>query len=200
MSTPSLLLFDLGGVLIENATFTRLNRLLAAPLDSATLKARWLASLAVRQFELGASSADEFAAAFIAEWEIGLVADVFLKEFHAWPSGFYPGARDLLGLLRQRYRIGCLSNCNVLHWEKFSGFKDEFDIALSSHRLGAIKPDDAAFILALEACDADPASVYFFDDSAGNVDTARRLGMRAFHVDGIAPLLTVLRAEKLLPC
>ena len=197
--TPPFLLFDLGGVLIENTTFEKLRNLLPIPTDHTLLKERWLASSAVRRFELGQSTPNEFADAFITEWGIRMTPARFLKEFTSWPHGFYPGARNTLTLLRHQYRIGCLSNSNVLHWERFNGFKDDFDIALSSHRLGAIKPDEEAFVGALSACGVEPSAVYFFDDSARNVQAANRLGMQAFQVDGVAPLLRILHTENLLP-
>lgn len=200
MSTPSFLLFDLGGVLIENSTFQSLNELLPERRDITALKHQWLASSAVRRFELGETAPGEFAVSFIAEWGLRLTPEAFLKEFTSWPTGYYPMARDALRALRKRYRVGCLSNCNVLHWEKFGGFEDDFDIAISSHLLGAIKPDDEAFVLALGACGVEPSRVYFFDDSAGNVQAAGRLGIRSFHVEGTASLLDVLRSEGLLAC
>jgi putative hydrolase of the HAD superfamily len=192
MLKPSLLLFDLGGVLIENSTFDSLKCLLPAPLDAHALKNKGLDSSAVRRFELGEISPIEFSVSFIAEWDISLAPDDFLEKFTSWPIGFYPDAREALYFLRQRYRVGCLSNSNVLHWKKFDGFKDDFDIAISSHQLGAIKPDDEAFIRTLAVCDVEPSAVYFFDDSAGNIRSANRLGIRAFHVDGIGQLLKIL--------
>ena len=47
---PDVLLFDLGGVLVENVGFERLNALLPATLPIEELKTRWLASTAVRTF------------------------------------------------------------------------------------------------------------------------------------------------------
>lgn len=198
MRSSPFLLFDLGGVVLKIRTFERLNQLLPEPVDSATLKSRWLASSAVRRFELGETSPGEFAAAFVAEWGIRLTPQAFVEEFTSWVTGFYPQAREALRALRQRHRTGCLSNCNVLHWEQFNGFKEDFDIAISSHRLGAIKPDEEAFVRALGACGAEPANVLFFDDSAENVHTASRLGIRAFHVEGFAQAMSVLRAQGVL--
>ena len=199
MCDPSLLLFDLGGVLIENSTFKRLNHLVGELKDFDALKQLWLASPSVRRFELGEGSPYEFAVSFIAEWNISLSPEAFLEEFYSWPSDFYPEARNTIHSLRQKYRVGCLSNSNVLHWEKFGGFKDDFDIAISSHQLGAIKPDEEAFLKALETCSVKPSEVYFFDDSIENIYTANSLGIQAFHVDGFDSLLNVLREEKLFP-
>ena len=50
---PSVLLFDLGGVLIENVGFERFNALLSSPIPLEELKTQWLASPAVRSFETG---------------------------------------------------------------------------------------------------------------------------------------------------
>ena len=199
MCDPSLLLFDLGGVLIENSTFKRLNHLMGEPKDFVTLKHLWLTSPSVRRFELGDGSPYEFAVSFIAEWSLCLSPEAFLEEFYSWPSDFYPEARNTLHSLRQKYRVGCLSNSNVLHWEKFGGFKDDFDIAISSHQLGAIKPDNEDFLKALEACSAKPSEVYFFDDSTANIYAAKSLGIKSFHVDGFDSLLNALREEKMFP-
>ena len=195
---PTLLLFDLGGVLLENSAFDALTRLSSDDFDVAEFQERWLTSPAVRRFELGRSAPPEFADAFLDEWRVALSRDEFLREFIAWPRGFYAGARELLASLRRDFRIACLSNSNELHWAKFDGFEGVFDIALSSHRLGVIKPDDDAFLRALEICAVAPTDVLFFDDSLSNVRSAERLGLRAFHVDGVVQLRHVLAAHGLL--
>lgn len=198
MNTPALLLFDLGGVLVENRIFQRLKCLAPEILDTDALKDRWLQSPSVRQFELGRSTAQVFARDFIAEWELSLSPEAFLIEFTSWPKGFYPQAQDLLRHLRTKFRVGCLSNANVLFWERFDGFKADFDIALSSHLLGAIKPDQEAFSRALHECGVVPQEVCFFDDCPTNVSAAQKTGLRAFHTDGFDALQKTLRRELLL--
>ena len=198
MKGPSLLLFDLGGVLIENSGFERLNVLLPEPIRIDALKKRWLASSLVRRFELGHIPADEFAERFVADWEFSCSPEEFLEEFVSWPKGFYPGAQKLLADLRQVHRVGCLSNSNVLHWEKFGGLEGHFDVALSSHVLGVIKPDQECFERALHVCGVEANEVLFFDDSIANVLGARRLGIRAWHVNGVEELKLALRKEGLL--
>lgn len=198
MSYPSLLLFDLGGVLIQSAVFDSLNRLLPEPLDNAAIKERWLFSPAVRRFELGEISPEEFAESIIAEWGLRISPQAFLEEFITWPRDFFPGARETIRDLRKSYRVACLTNSNVLHWERFDGFQEDFDVRMSSHLLGAIKPDRDIFMLALDHCDVKPTEIYFFDDSPANVHSAQNLGITAFHVDGFQSLQNVLRVEGLL--
>jgi len=197
-SAPRLLLFDLGGVVLENAGFERLNALLPEPADVASLKSRWLRSPAVRSFELGLVTPSDFATAFMAEWRIAGTPAAFLDEFASWPIGLYPGAAALLARLRQRHRTACLSNSNVLHWRRFDGFREHFDVSLSSHLLGVIKPDAECFDKALHVLGVPAADVVFFDDSPLNVDAASALGIDARHVDGYAVLERVLHAEGLL--
>ena len=186
------LLFDLGGVLIENVGFERFDALLPQPVGIDALKQRWLASTSVRNFELGLSDAPDFARACVDEWELSCSPAVFIDEFTTWPKGFYPGALDLIATLRGRHRIGCLTNSNALHWARFDGFQEIFDVTLSSHRIGLIKPDAACFMHAIEACDVDASDILFFDDSVPNVEAARRCGIDAVVANGIGEVRRIL--------
>jgi putative hydrolase of the HAD superfamily len=192
---PAVLLFDLGGVLVENVGFERLNALLPAPMTEEALKSRWLASPAVRSFEVGAMTPSTFAAELVAEWRLPLAPGDFLDAFASWPKGLYPGAAELLAGLREHHVLACLSNSNAVHWERFDGFREHFQVALSSHLIGQVKPDAACFAQALDACDAAASDVAFFDDSLVNVAAARAFGLQAFHVNGLAELQTALAAQ-----
>lgn len=198
MNAASFLLFDLGGVLVENAGLDRLAQLMPDPVKPDALKQKWLSSPAVRHFELGRSSPKVFAEAFVAEWNIPHSAEEFLVEFASWPKGAYAGTEDLLIRLRRRYRIGCLSNSNPLHWARFGGLLGHFEIALSSHLLGLIKPDRSCFLRALRECKVEARHVAFFDDSISNVEAARDLGMMASHVNGLDDLKLSLEANGLM--
>lgn len=198
MTAPSFLLFDLGGVLIENTGFARLDALLPAPIGLDALKRRWLESGCVRRFELGQSTTPLFARALIAEWKLACSADALIDEIRRWAKGFFPGARELLAALRLQHRIGCLSNSNALHWEKFDGFASLFDVTLSSHLIELIKPDDACFAHAVEACAVPASDILYFDDAMANVVAARRHGIDAVCVEGLGELRTALHERRLL--
>jgi putative hydrolase of the HAD superfamily len=116
----------------------------------------------------------------------------FLEAFTYWPKGLYAGASSLLATLRKRYFVACLSNSNELHWRRFNGFCEHFDLALSSHLLGEVKPDSQCFKRALKECNAIASEVAFFDDSLVNVTAARSLGIEAFHVNGLAEVQCAL--------
>lgn len=182
MTTISCILFDLGGVLVRNAAFDRLNALLPASMELDALKAKLLASPSFRAFELGNTTPEAFALSFVAELELRCTPVEFLEEFETWPEGFYRGAAELLAKLRTKYKLACLSNSNALHWARFGGFHGHFDVALSSHLLHLIKPDAACFRRALTECETAADEVLFFDDAIPNVEAARSCGIRAFHV------------------
>ena len=181
----SVLLLDLGGVLVDIAIFDALRALLGEALDDDVVRVRWLQSPAVRSLELGRTTPSVFASQFVEEWQVPLTPEAFLPDFFSWVRDPYPGAEELLTGLRGRYHVSCLSNCNELHWSKLASFLSCFDSAFSSHLLGEIKPDEAVFRAVLRALDAEPDEVRLFDDSTANVESARRVGIRAFLVHGI---------------
>lgn len=198
MNSPSLLLFDLGGVLTESVAFENLSHLLLEPLDGSTIRERWLSSSSVRRFERGEISPEDFAERFIAEWNIRLSPQAFLNEFVSWPRGYFPGALDMIHALRKTHRVACLSNSNVLHWERLTALEDDFDITFFSHQLGVIKPDREAFMLALSRCNVEPSEVCFFDDCLDNIHAAQSLGITAFHVEGFESVRQVLHEQGLI--
>jgi putative hydrolase of the HAD superfamily len=189
------LLFDLGGVLLENVGFERFNALLPSPVPVEDLKTQWLESPVVRSFESGKCTPEDFAQGVVSGWQLPLTPAAFLEAFTYWPKGLYAGAAELLARLRERYVVACLSNSNAIHWQRFNGFHGHFHFSLSSHLLGELKPDAQCFSTALRACNAAASDVAFFDDSLMNVRAARSLGIESFHVNGLSEVQRTL-AEK----
>ena len=185
---PSVLLFDLGGVLIENTTFQELPTLLRQPMAAGALVDRWLDSPAVRDFERGLMVSEDFAAAFAGEWDLAISPEQFLTAFAAWPKGPYPGALDLLERLRTNFTIAFLSNCNEIHWRRLDYVIGYADLAFSSHHFGVVKPDTEIFERVIRELDCPPEHVCFFDDSIKNVKAARAIGMNAHQTIGFDAL------------
>lgn len=203
MTPPSVLLFDLGGVLVHTKGFESIKNLLARVgrddyPDDQSLRDRWLASPSVRGFELGRTTASEFAARFVEEWQVPIEPEAFLEDVVGWIDRVSPGAEELLSSLREDYVVCCLSNCNEIHWAMIAPFLTNFDFAFSSHLLGQIKPDKGAFRAVMKAVNVEPAGMCFFDDSRTNVAAAERIGIRSFLVDGPEEIREVLKKEGLL--
>jgi len=196
---PELLLFDLGGVLAEFSGTRDLARFMRVPAAPGDILKRWIACPHTTAYESGKLPAGDWATRFVREWDLNLTPDEFLAAFADWSKGFFPGAKQLLAELRPRYRLGALSNSNPLHWKRNEelGIPREFDFAISSHEVGACKPDPAIFKIVLERVCVQPAAVVFFDDQSANVAGAAECGIRAFHVEGVAGVRECLAKEGL---
>lgn len=187
MSEPvSVLLFDLGGVLIDFSGHEQLQALLPEPLDVDALTAAWHACPHSLAYGAGSLSTAEFIPRFRRDWRIALDDQPFLEEWQSWVRGWLPGAAALLDELRPRFRLAALSNSNAAHWERLAelGVLGAFEVALGSHQLGGRKPDRAVFDQTVTRLGVPADAVLFFDDSLGNVEAARAAGLQAAQVDG----------------
>jgi len=66
------LLFDLGGVLVDFAGFEELPLLLQEKPTSAAIQKRWIHAEAISRIESGRITATSFARRFVAEWPLSL--------------------------------------------------------------------------------------------------------------------------------
>jgi epoxide hydrolase-like predicted phosphatase len=195
------LLFDLGGVLVEYTGVQEVTRLLPAGTSEPEILERLSRCPHTEAFGRGQLSRQEFGERFVRDWGIDLPPETFLEEFRAWSKCLLPGAVELLATLRPRFRLAALSNSNELHWERNSrdlGVADLFEVAISSHEVGLRKPDPRIYRTALERLGVSPDGVVFFDDVHENVVAAAELGIRAFQVDGVPGIRERLIRETLL--
>ena len=112
------LLFDVGGVLVELGGVEVILAWLGNRLTAEELWRRWLQSEAVRGFETGLPDAPQFAAGVIAEFDLAVEPQQFLESFVGWPTGLYPGTLEMLARIPRRYQRALLSNSNPLHWPR----------------------------------------------------------------------------------
>jgi putative hydrolase of the HAD superfamily len=201
MSPIDVLLFDLGGVLVEFSGVQDLAVLLQGRLSESEILERMNRYPPSEQFGLGKLSREDFANRFVKDWNLELPPEDFLREYQSWSKRLYPGAVELLTLLRPRFRLAALSNSNELHWERNTndlGVTDLFEVAISSHQVGLHKPNPKIYLNALNRLGASPDSVMFFDDVLANVRAASALGIRAFQVEGVEGVRSRLIQEHLL--
>jgi putative hydrolase of the HAD superfamily len=188
MKIIDVILFDLGGVLIELAGVDQMIEWSPGIATHEELWRRWLASNAVRRFETGAIGRDDFALAIIDEFGCPVGVDEFLAAFTWWPRSVYPGAFELLESLRPHFRLASVSNTNEIHWDRFSNtwkLDAAFHHNFPSYLVGKLKPDAEYFEHVLEALDVPAARVLFIDDNAINVEAAATLGMHTRRVAGV---------------
>ena len=114
------------------------------------------------------------------------VASRFLSEM----SAVFDRNRPVLKALRERYRLGVVSNFygNLEAACESSGLASLFGVMADSQRVGAEKPEPAIFRAALSALDATPATAVMVGDSLRrDGEGARRSGMRFIWIapDGV---------------
>jgi putative hydrolase of the HAD superfamily len=201
MATIDLVLFDLGGVLIELGGVTVM-RDLAGLDDDEEVWRRWLSCRWVRAFERGDCSSEDFAAGVVEDWALATSPADFLESFAAWPRGPFAGASELVSAVQAVVPVGCLSNTNALHWERHRSllaFVDRFDHRFLSFELGLLKPDRDLFERIAQLVPVPPDRVLFLDDNAINVEGAIAAGFRAVRTRGIEEARDALVAAGVLP-
>jgi len=189
------IVFDLGGVLVELTGVPTMLAWTRNKYDVEALWEKWLHSPAVRAFETGRSTPDQFAEELIKEMNLPVAKHEFIDRLIHWPRGLFPGVPQLLDKLGANYELACFSNSNKLHWPILMhdmGLETKFSYQFGSHLIGKVKPDKEAFDYVIKQLNCDPASVLFLDDNIINVKSALKNGMVAYRVQGPQEIERVL--------
>jgi FMN phosphatase YigB (HAD superfamily) len=198
--TTQVVLFDLGGVLVRLGGVDHFGQMVGMS-NPEEIWRHWLTSPAVRRFERGGCSSEDFAEEMVRENDLALSSVEFLEIFRSWPKGLLDGAHEMVIGLAEPLQVACLSNTNALHWNEQQDaevVQRMFDVAFLSHEIGLVKPDAEIFEHVVEELACQPAEILFFDDNALNVDAARSVGLDAHKVEGVAPTQALLHERGLL--
>ena len=195
------LLFDLGGVLVEFTGPSTLLRWLGGRLTPEQVWPLWLGSPVVRDFERGLVEPHVFADRLIADLALPVDRRQFLDDFATWARGPYAGAVELIARVPASYVRATLSNTNAVHWPRITGemkLSALFDRHFPSHLTGKLKPDPEVFAHVAETLDCQPSSILFLDDQPLNVEAARAAGLRAVQASGVREAESALVAAGVL--
>ncbi len=201
MSTEiELILFDLGGVLVELGEISARTSWFQPNLSPKENWYLWLTAPQSHALEKGQITPREFAESFIRENDIEIDVDTFLDEFRDWVIGFYPDALSYLQQLSQSYRLGIFSNITEIHWPPLKQQLDESGAItdyFASYLIGQAKPDVSAFQFVAKQTGVLPEHILFVDDNLINVEGARSAGMVAHQVVGFDQLRPLLEQSGL---
>ena len=195
-------LFDLGGVLVELSGLPMLLSWLGHRVTAEQARTLWLTSPVVRLFETGKMQPEVFAAQMITELSLQVGSEQFLSELYIRSQRILPGAVELVRRVPRSYIRATLCNTNALHWPTLMEQDDligAFDHHFASHLIGKIKPDEEAFQHVLATLDCEGPETLFLDDSQLNVAAAKRVGMIGYQVQGPEEAERALRAAEVLP-
>ena len=177
------LLLDLGGVLADLG-----DPVAAMGLDvpAEEFWGTWVNAPVVRAFETGQIQEQEFFEAVGAQ--VGLAGDSAEKRFHAWQLRPFAGLEAFIKDAAERFELALLSNTNPIHWAQITAVTPVFSTFAAlflSYETGRFKPEADAFEQVIEHFGIAPASIVFYDDTARNVEAARKLGIDAHCISGL---------------
>ena len=181
---PETLLFDLGGVIVPWLGFEALSKI--TQMTAQDIAHRFTQNPVLKAYEIGQCSDQEFISETLRAFNLDMT-EAELKRL--WCDGVkrpYPGIYEMLDTLRKTYKTACLSNTNALHWAHLKTYLDpdvHFDHPMASHIMGLAKPDLNIYLAAIKDIGVNPSNIWFFDDTLQNVEAARLVGMRTFHID-----------------
>ena len=187
------LIFDLGNVIIDidyEFSMNELRKLL--PAEKHPLVQQFFPSKFHKDYEKGLITSSQFRDAvrelYQENWtdaQIDYVWNSLLREL--------PQERlDLVARLREEFGTGVLSNTNEIHILKMNEILQEkagipsmhvfCDHVFLSHEMGLAKPDEAIYKAVIEQIGIPASKVLFFDDLPANLEGAKRVGLKTFHI------------------
>lgn len=180
-----ILFFDIGGVLLTNGWGHDSRKLAAKKFDLDYEEVNTLHNYVFNVFEIGNITLDQYLDVVIFNHTREFTREDF-KEF------MFSCSKELTGLLQYLkewkkacgFRVISINNegkeLNDYRVKKFK-LHDCFDAFVSSCDVKMRKPDPGIFQLALGIAQAHPSQCYYFDDRIFQVETAKMMGMNAFH-------------------
>jgi glucose-1-phosphatase len=181
------LLFDLGGVLID-IDFERVFEAWArhSTLRLHEIRQRFMDDTAYERHERGEMDGASYLS------HLGGLLEIHAPEQavrDGWNSVFVGEISDTVALVRAARRgLPCFAftNTNRIHQQAWSAAYPAvvslFDEIFVSSELGLRKPERRSFAAVAQRIGVQPAEILFFDDMRQNVEGARSLGMRAVQV------------------
>jgi glucose-1-phosphatase len=202
---PKLVLFDIGGVIIDldfhdarstleaeyqmdPETFLELTRSgFKGEVLSVTEKAM-----------IGAIGTGEYLRAFQDGCKRPVPVEIVERLRASMLGPERPEMLALLDQLRKHIPIAAFTNTMALHWDLLMDreryrFPQLFATIFASHLLGDAKPRTEAFEKVLKALGVKPAEVVFVDDSEVNVSGAAEIGIKGIVFKSVESLRAELR-------
>jgi putative hydrolase of the HAD superfamily len=186
MGEPTLLLWDVGGVLLTNA-WDREERATAAthfqlPLEELERRHAEV----VEEFETGQLTLQEYLSHVVFHEPRPFSEEDFAAYMRSLSKPHPAALAAALSLRKQgRYLMATLNNeSRELHEYRARTFHlgELFEVFFVSYLTGLRKPDPGAYRLALELTARSPEQCLFLDDRPENVRVAEELGIPAIQV------------------
>lgn len=192
--TVEVILFDLGGVVIE-IDFARSFAIWSeySGVSPKVIQTRFRFDLAYERHEKGEIHAESYFEALRFSLGIDLSDDEFAEGWQALYVGLIAGMPELLLEVKERIPLFAFTNSNRTHqkfWAReYAQMLETFDQVFVSSEIGMRKPDPTVFDYISKQIGVLPSRILFFDDIIENVEGARAVGMQAVQVTSIVDVI-----------
>ena len=200
LTTPNVIVFDLGGVMAE-ISHSWEEAAAVAGVVCSNLKGGNTKLASFHAFDLYQASEVSLVDYLFALAEfVGCDSSEALKVHNGILVVEYPGVGALVDELQERgFRTGCLSNTNEPHWEVLAlngqyPAIHSLEMKMASHLVGINKPSHAIFERYCAVFGLKPNQIAFFDDGPLNVEAASACGWNAHRIDPSQDTPTQMRA------
>ncbi|EKD82388.1 MAG: putative haloacid dehalogenase-like protein hydrolase [uncultured bacterium] len=196
----TVILCDLGGVLIDLHWQERARALFMQEQDPEELKRRWLRLESARAYEAGKTDFAGFYHAFVGETGSRLNIADFEREFAGIIGPLKADCLTVLDSLRRHGTLAMLSNTNAVHVAMLRSSSDifkPFEHLFFSYEMGMVKPDREIYEAVCRRLRKEPQQIWFFDDSEANVEAAVATGLNAYVVNSPQQIHEVLCRARL---
>lgn len=186
MSTFSYVLLDLGG-LLYGVDYRKTLEAFGLPSNDLSIFSHHPLIMA---YERGLISTEAFVESLSKA--LGLRAEEVIAAWNAMLLGPLPEGQKLLEALAAHYPLALLSNTNDLHLQivepQIAPWRGYFVKQFFSNRLMRRKPDPETYLSVLIELGWPPSQTLFIDDSAPNIEGARKAGLQTLLASSNNPL------------
>lgn len=188
------IIFDLGGVILDidyNLTRNAFRNLGITDFDGMYSQAG--ADQLFQKLETGKISEESFYKELNRRTGLNLLPEAIRIAWNAMLLNFREGSLHFLDNISSKYRIFLLSNTNYIHLTSFNKiflnkkrekpFDKYFEKAFYSCEIGLRKPDRICYEWVLKETGINAGKTLFIDDSAQNIEAAKKVGLQTIHLD-----------------
>jgi 2-haloacid dehalogenase len=196
--TPSVVVFDLGGVLVDWNPRHLMNQVIADVARREDFLSKVLTTDFLLALDVAGDSRQAMAPAQRRHPDFAEEIAAYIERFPETISGEFPAMVDLV----QRLHAANVPIFGLTNWagDTFTLMRPRLptlallrDIVVSGHE-GIVKPDPRIFALLCRRGDFAAPDAVFIDDSLRNVEAARDFGMAGIHHRSPQQTVTELKA------
>ncbi len=181
------LIFDCGGVVFDvdyERSFFEFKKLSRNPKLFDQLSVFGFKHIA-SDYETGKQSSQDFLVDIRKKLDLDATDEQIIDAWNSMLVGYLDQSVVVINQLKSQFKVALFSNTNEIHYNTFSPICDKllklFDNTYFSHQIGMKKPNLESFEFVLMDANYLPNETIFIDDSAENIEAAKKLGIGTIH-------------------